>query len=79
MPKKKPAKNQMLKKCKDDLSSISTHRKSWNIRKTKDISKSVTVPKQFKTPGDIRIYANKCRFHSTVSIKHCLSHRVKLR
>ena len=26
--KEKPAKNQMLKKCKHDLSSISTHRKS---------------------------------------------------
>ena len=39
---KEPAKNQMLKKYKDDLSSISTHRKSGNIRKT-EISKSVTV------------------------------------
>ena len=28
MPKKKPAKNQMVKKCRHDLSSISTHRKS---------------------------------------------------
>ena len=40
---KEPAKNQMLKKYEDDLSSISTHRKSGNIRKTKEISKSVTV------------------------------------
>ena len=31
--KQKPAKNQMLKKCKHDLSSISRHRKSWNMKK----------------------------------------------
>ena len=35
MPKIKPAKNQMLNKCKRDLSSISTHRKSWNIKRKK--------------------------------------------
>ena len=28
MPKKRPAENQIIKKCKHDLSSISTHRKS---------------------------------------------------
>ena len=42
----------MLKKCKHDLSSISAHRKSWNIykKKTTKKSESVTVPKQLKTP-----------------------------
>ena len=49
--KKKPAENQIIKKCKHDLSSISTHRKSWKtFKKTKEKSESVTVPKQFKTP-----------------------------
>ena len=45
--KKKTAENQIIEKCKHDLSSISTHRRSW---KTKEKSESVTVPKQFKTP-----------------------------
>ena len=48
--KEKPAKKQMLKKCKHDLSSISKHRKSSNIKKKKEKGESVTVPKQFKTP-----------------------------
>ena len=58
MPKIKPAKNQ-INNCKRDLSSISTHRKSWSIKiKMKTIKKkkrrrkvnTVTVPKLFKTP-----------------------------
>ena len=43
----------MLKECKHDLSSISTHRKSWKIYKKKNEGEKwvrVTVPKQFKTP-----------------------------
>ena len=36
MPNKKPAENQIIKKCKHDLSSISTHRKSWKTLKKKN-------------------------------------------
>ena len=57
MPKITPAKNQ-INNCKRDLSSISTHRKSCNIKiKNKNKNKkrrrkvnTVKVPKLFKTP-----------------------------
>ena len=49
MPKKKPAENQMLKKL-NMIYQVYQHRKSWKtLKKTKEKSESVTVPKQFKT------------------------------
>ena len=46
---KADAKNQMLKNVKMIYQVTNTQRKSWNIKKTKEESEYVTVPKQFKT------------------------------
>ena len=45
--KKTHTKNQMLQKCKHDLSSNTE--KVMKYKKTKEKSEYVTVPKQFKT------------------------------
>ena len=51
MPKKKPAKNQMLKKSVNMISIKYTNtQKVMNIKKKKEKVESVTVPKLFKTP-----------------------------
>ena len=46
---KADAKNQMLKNVNMIYQVINIQRKSWNIKKTKEESEYVTVPKQFKT------------------------------
>ena len=48
--KEKPAKNQMLKKCKTWSIKYINTQKVMKYKKTKEKSESVTVPKQFKTP-----------------------------
>ena len=44
---KADAKNQMLKNVKMIYQVTNIQRKSWNIKKTKEESEHVTVPKQF--------------------------------
>ena len=46
---KADAKNQMLKNVKMIYQVTNIQRKSWNIKKNKEESEYVTVPKQFKT------------------------------
>ena len=46
---KSDAKNQMLKNVNMIYQVTNTPRKAWNIKKTKEESEYVTVPKQFKT------------------------------
>ena len=51
MPKKKPAKNQMLKKSVNMICQVYQHTESHeHKKKTKEKVESVTVPKLFKTP-----------------------------
>ena len=50
MPKKKPSKNQMLKKSVNMIYQVYQPTESHEHKKKKEKVESVTVPKLFKTP-----------------------------
>ena len=72
MPKKKPAKNQMLKKSVNMIYQVYQHTESHeHKKKTKEKVESVTVPKLFKMPE----FQNGMFFSTLIQFIHELAPR----
>ena len=74
MPKKKPAKNHMLKKSVNMIYQVYQHTESHEHKKkkkTKEKVESVTVPKLFKTPE----FQNGVFFSTLIQFIHELAPR----